>query len=966
MSADPIRKYLGVPEQSEPRALLGLGRRKPDAASVELALRNRIAKTYAHAEGRTDEAEQVRKRLRQAARLVLESLRPQQPEEPRWPSVKAPVGHPMARLTDFDRHVLAVLVGCGGWNAAARYRLVAVAAAYGVSVGGLFKVVQALSDYGRSGGAPLGLEQITAGEARADFTRFVPPTRKEPDPHWLAKVAPELMESTLRSTFRLSLLFGAITVLLGVIAIRVLLAPEPRPAPVAVPPRPIPTAVDQATARRPAKPPARELATFAEPPTFSGHALSAETVTAADECPRLKVELDTLARRITIADEPSEAVFRSWADCIRTIATGWVLVGDSDKEALDQAIFDALYAASDSPSVSDRLLEALTPPPWSILEPVDVWRGAWMAGTLARISQSSSLSPAVADRARLHLDVALGGPSVERATSFTEGAGLWLDRAASLLVDATDLDPGIYDLWEFWIAAQRHLGRGDRFEQAVLNVVEILLTSPLDLARPGPGVNVLGRLLGLVDFESSRVVKDRIGELLGDQDRFSSRDVWVLTSLLARSDAAPWFSEDLVLPADADWMFRRRIADRISQRWPEAATAEVVPEARVHGVAVDPELAARWLAYFGWQQKQEIAGTSEQLLDQLVATCRLNAAACWLAAGNAGEAAHILTSLESGGIVGGPTGAPTRSVRRAGEPIGADGGWAMRYEQAGRSAEERRKWMEALRANAGTDLGPIDAEVFVRVVYRGAPPEIRELAQTTLLEQFGDGPNVALELLDQLPGVPAGGALSDTIGQLTGRLLPSPHSDSWRVDARLALVEHVLDLLGPGSVAIDDKLGAVIRSYADRRAALDPDASSATPARTALEAAEGLGEAWRQRAMEALGEAAAGRATTGGLMDLQRRRATRLRLVSGPVQRFVAEQLAVLDLMAFAAVMDQPARAGEVAQILAESGRRRSRCARALEQTVEAERAMGRMWRLQIAVEGEGDGGGFFGVGGGS
>ncbi|MHC4764815.1 MAG: hypothetical protein ACYTF2_06885, partial [Planctomycetota bacterium] len=80
MSADPIRKYLGVPEQSEPRALLGLGRRKPDAASVELALRNRIAKTYAHAEGRTDEAEQVRKRLRQAARLVLESLRPQQPE----------------------------------------------------------------------------------------------------------------------------------------------------------------------------------------------------------------------------------------------------------------------------------------------------------------------------------------------------------------------------------------------------------------------------------------------------------------------------------------------------------------------------------------------------------------------------------------------------------------------------------------------------------------------------------------------------------------------------------------------------------------------------------------------------------------------------------------------------------------------------------------------------------------------
>jgi hypothetical protein len=39
-----------------------------------------------------------------------------------------------------------------------------------------------------------------------------------------------------------------------------------------------------------------------------------------------------------------------------------------------------------------------------------------------------------------------------------------------------------------------------------------------------------------------------------------------------------------------------------------------------------------------------------------------------------------------------------------------------------------------------------------------------------------------------------------------------------------------------------------------------------------------------------------------------------------------------------------------VAEILAESGRRRSRFARALEQTVEVERAMGRIWRVQMAV----------------
>jgi hypothetical protein len=211
-------------------------------------------------------------------------------------------------------------------------------------------------------------------------------------------------------------------------------------------------------------------------------------------------------------------------------------------------------------------------------------------------------------------------------------------------------------------------------------------------------------------------------------------------------------------------------------------------------------------------------------------------------------------------------------------------------------------------------------------------------------------------MLDQLPGVAAGRALSETLGQLTGRLLPSPHSDSWAIDARLGLVEHALDLLGTDSDAVDDKLGAVIRSYSDRRSALGPDSSPATRVRTAREAAAELAESWRRRAVEALGEEAEGPATTGGLVDLQRRHSTRLRLVSGPVQEFVATQLAILDLMAYVAVLEQPARTGAVAAILAESGRRRSRCARALAQTVEVERAMGRIWRLQIAVESGGVG----------
>jgi hypothetical protein len=970
---DPFQKFLGVPEASGPRAWLGLGGDETDAASIEAALRQRIAVTYAHRDGRREEAEQVRRRLRGAAETLLGSLK-----APRRPARRAapdgPVRRPFARLTDFDRHVLAVLIGCGGWNAATRSRLVALAASYGVSVEGLRKVVEGLSEYAKSGGARLGVAEITAGRTRVEAPLRGARARDESDLQWLAKVAPELMEPSAGSTFKLSLLFGTLTLLVGVVAVRILFMPAATgPGPTIERPPEATTPIDLGAAAVPRPPqpatppqPVHRLAMFAQEPTFSGHVLTAESVSAADECPRLVAEIDTLARRITIADEPSEAVYRSWADCMQTIATGWVLIGDSVQESLGQAIFDALYAASDSPSVSDRLLEALIPPPWRVLEPIDVWRGAWMAGTLAQISHSKSLSPAVVDRARAQLDVALGGATANRKASFTDAAGAWLDRTVALLVEATEFNPQTYDLWESWIAAQRRLGRGERFEEAVMGAIGSILGSSADLARPGPSVNVLGRLLESADFESSSVVKDRIGELFADQDRVATRDLWVMTSLLARYDAAPWFSEDLVLAEDADWMFRRRTADRISRRWPEAATARPQPEVRVRGIPVDPKLAARWLALLQHQEEEDFAESTGRLLDQLIAACRLNEAASRIATGDADGAAPLLDLLESGGgQAGGPLPSPSvgpgagRAVPRGrvGEPIGSDGEWAVRYEQTGHSAEERQEWLEDLSNSAGTDLGPIDAEVFVRVVYRGAPPEVRVLAQSILVEQFSTGPNVASEMLDQLMGVPSTEPISDTIGRLTRRLLPSHRSGSWRLEARLALVEHLLSLLDPVDVAVERQADEVVEAYDNRRLALQPEWSTSAGATTPHEAAEGLAEAWRQRAGAAWGEGGNGGSGVAELAELQRRHRTRLRLVSGPLHRFVAAQLAVLDLMALAAVTERPLLAEPAAAILAESGRRRSRGGHVLEQAVEAERAMGRLWRLQMAIgEQEGNG----------
>ena len=962
MTDDLVHQFLGVSGSSDPRVILGVRLDETHAAAIEVALRQRIGETYRHPEGRSENAERVRGLLRELADGLLRSQRavrvalPSAHRRPRDPA------RSLARLTDFDRNVLGVLIGCGGWNAEARSRLVALATANGVSVQGLIKVVSGLSEYAKSGGARLGVAEIVGGGSRLAALPHAPQRRADPELQWLVRVAPELRESSASSKFKLSLLFGSITLLLAVIAVRMLFSPSsPEPAsnmgvgrptsigpPAVSPPSGVPGAPAGAGA---VEPPRQRVARFTENPTFMGHARTIEVVRAADECPQLVAEIDTLARRITIADEPSQAVYRSWEECVRIIGTGWVLIDDSVQAELEQAIFEVLYAASASPSVADRLLGALAPPTGRLSAPVDVWRGAWMAGMLARIGHSRSLSPAVVERARILLDLALGDPDPDRVEDFNAAAFAWLEWTAERLVDITEFNPAVYDLWEFWIAAERRLGRGQRFDEAVITAMEYVLVSPNDLAREGPSVNVLGRLVEMADFDSSRIVKERFESFLAaDEQRIGTRDLWVLTSLLARSDGAAWFSEDLVLPEDADWMFRRRIADRIVDRWPEAASVVTAPVARVRGIPVDPQLAARWLDVFAREQGPPPGPTQEQLLAQLDAACRLNEAAARLASGDAESARELLDWLSGEGA---DPSAPGRQARqRPGEPIGSDGLWAARFEEARNRAEEKTEVLHALRFDAGTDLGPIDAAVFVRAVYHGAPREVRELAQSIVVDQFATGPQVAQELVDRLSGVAPSEEVATVIEQVSGRFLPPVRSESWRADARLALVEHALDLLRVKTMGIDRSMEAVQRVYVNRRSALQPQWTPSSADVSPYEAARGLAEAWEARAVSG-GPAAS--AVPAELPDLQRRQAARMRLAEGPLQQFVAAQIGVLELMAFVAVQEQPGLSDAVVLELADSARRRLEATNVLEQAVEGELAMGRLWRLQMVVDDSGD-----------
>jgi hypothetical protein len=490
-----------------------------------------------------------------------------------------------------------------------------------------------------------------------------------------------------------------------------------------------------------------------------------------------------------------------------------------------------------------------------------------------------------------------------------------------------------------------------------------VLQTDTDLARPGPSVNVLGRLLLIADFRQSPVVKDALGRWFdAPPERVSDHDLWVLTSLLAQSDTAPWFGEDLVLPDRAGKLFRNRIRDRIAGRWPPVREAEEQTRiAQGRGISVDARLAARWRAVLELTIGQPPGRGEEDLAAQLLIACRVNEAAALLAGRKPEEATAVIGGIEAvltGGVAGDdsarvspgtlparlrPPGADVAPNRR-GRAVGPDGEWAGAYESARRSADEKLKWLSALRASKGTDLGPIDAEVFVHEVYLGSPHEVRSLARSILDPLFVAGPNVAMEMLDQFPDAPRNEGVSETIRRLTGRVLPPARSEMWQAEARLALLHHALSLHPAAGSIVDGLAQLLIESYAGRISAQQQEFALALTLRTPQDAAAQLADVWQERA----GALVASRPLPDDLAGLQRRRAMRHRLAEGPIQMLVADQLTVLDYLTYVTVAEQPGLREAARKVLADSAEARAESGHVLQQAIEAERTISRLWALRM------------------
>jgi hypothetical protein len=257
--------------------------------------------------------------------------------------------------------------------------------------------------------------------------------------------------------------------------------------------------------------------------------------------------------------------------------------------------------------------------------------------------------------------------------------------------------------------------------------------------------------------------------------------------------------------------------------------------------------------------------------------------------------------------------------------------------------------LQELRRRTSRDLGPLDAETFVREAYIGSPREVRELARTILVERFASGANVSMEMLDQFTDAPRNEPLASTIRRYVNRVLPSVRSETWQPQARLALVEHALSLRRAGPSRLDGLSEELRSSYVGRLAELRKQAPSRIVVRTPQEAVAILADVWRERSRRLM--------VSDPFPDpvgrLEQQRNMRRQLNDGPLQMFVADQIAILHYLSFVTASEQPNVRQLLAQVLAVAERQRQDAGHVLEQALSVERAIAAVWAVRMGVTDE-------------
>ena len=532
-----------------------------------------------------------------------------------------------------------------------------------------------------------------------------------------------------------------------------------------------------------------------------------------------------------------------------------------------------------------------------------------------------------------------------QARPFDAAAGRKLDALVDdLFVLAANEQEGTYRAWEHWFDAQRAVRKGALLDAALLDAVLVVLEQGYALERPGMTVDVLARLLAELDFSARSHDPELMRMNLRawfESDDIPSDNLWVLTSLLAGSIEVPWWDEGLVLSPGASRAERVALAERVESAWPDR-----LPTERPRGIPVPGDLLQRLELLHATLVDERTPGTQPAILHRLLAAARLTASAEAFESGDAVlglaelEAAEALaaTPHAPSGLAGGLSAEPGRTQQR-------DGVWSEQWKRSTRDLAERQSQLRRLKQRTDGDLGPVDAATLAQEAYRGAPRDIRLLAQEVVVERYANGPNMILALLDRFENAPLSQDTRDFLHRFTAETLPPLSDEDFRRAGRLVLADRAFALRSSELHDVD----RLIEGYAAiLRNRLEQLGGSSAPGDAGPQAIAGaLASLLERRASSRFVTAP----IPAPLEELERRRSVRWASARGAAQQLASELASLVDLATFESGTLRPDLRRELIESHADLTSRVAVAPDVLRQLLMLELALGELVIMRLEAE---------------
>lgn len=959
---DVAQVFFGLPRAAGPRRLLGLGSGPVDHATIEAAASMRLRLIDAHELSATGQAEQARAIIRASAAALLASERdgsargPIRPERLRPKTVRPTQPVPPtprvteAHLTPFDRLVLAVLLSGGGWNSKTRGIITGLASNVGLDASNLRRVVLGLSKIARERGSQGIVDSAMDGVMPRLPVRT--PGRVEAA---IGKVSEQLAREVRGDSFgsrtRLILVAVGITILSGLVLVRVLTVPtkdersltqrhEVAAEKVArameaereeALQAPLNKHTTTPTTRKDVVLPAK----YARPPGFQRNARPEDVLMRLDRAGTYAATFADLAAHLELDPERlAETRASTWVTGIANAAETWPLASTVQREAIESAIKNVLTNAEDD-RVAARLLRAFDVDPGAPLHnPLDVWRRAFRIGMVARAAHTPSMPRAVRTAAKELLLERFGRDDVGldvQEEPFVAGASYALHALVPPLVATTGISDDGLDGWELWLAAHKTLHRGARLQEALLGAIGVYLESGRNLAEDGDPVDVLGRLVAEINWgprgPNPAAVREAYGQWLND-GRIPSNSSWVLASLLDSSLRVPWFRPEFVPSPEAGLADRRRVAMLALGAWPE----KVGPVARGNHVLVAASTIELFEAVLErLRQARTDARQPIERMRVLLGVARLAEAGALAAEGREEEALAVLVLIDRSSL------SPGNEVEKTQGVVGRvgkhpDGVWAKAFGAASSNKRNQLEVLQELRKQSllASDLGLLDAAAFADAVWRGKSAAIRSTARSLALEEFINGPRVALEVLDRADRAALNSDSLEFVEAFTGESMPAKSANDVQVRLRLALARKVLRLHDARREPIDRLAEGVRTALSNRARVMDP--SLVVPLHASIDdVASWCVDGVRTKAVRRL----FADPFPASIESLDAARAGRSWLAVTQPQRLAAACVAELDFLAYVVAADIPSVRGDVAESLQRGADARDRASTAVLQSIE-------------------------------